>query len=432
MTRSAALFFRALLACAILLAAPPAFARAADRPNALDRIVTRMPAAHLLTTAPDVLVDADRQAAAARFVGWSGPGWLLGVLFEAGALLWFWRSGGAARWRDRLRGRLKREALVRPIFGASLAAIAKCAALPAYFYEYRVTRVMELSTQRAPSWVFDWFVQMLAAMLVMAIVCTVVLWLVDRTRLWYVYTAASVVAVYLLIAWMNPAVFAPVMTRFSTIAFDTSLETRVAALTQRAGFSNIPIYVEARAARSTADIAYADGIGATRRAIVSDTMLAAATPGEVVFALAHDFGMFAVNAIERRALMDALLVIVGAALAVFVADRVGFRRDDDALSRLAMVGALLAIFYLVVEPGDAWYSRKLDAEANAYALRMSGDRAAAVRLAVRTADQSLESVCPGWFERVFLLHTQSIAQRIADAGGVRAACVSSGADAAKN
>ena len=88
------------------------------------------------------------------------------------------------------------------------------------------------------------------------------------------------------------------------------------------------------------------------------------------------------------------MLVLGSALAIFLADRIGFRRDDDPVSRLALVGALLGCVYLVTLPFYNGYERNLDIAADRYAVALTGDRISAIRGAVRGADQALQPVCP--------------------------------------
>ena len=94
------------------------------------------------------------------------------------------------------------------------------------------------------------------------------------------------------------------------------------------------------------------------------------------------------------ALIEGGIIIVFAALAVVIADRIGFRRDDDPLSRLAIVGALLALVYLAAVPVRNAALRSYDFSADRYAVALTGDPSAAVRALVRASDQRMEEVCP--------------------------------------
>jgi len=124
----------------------------------------------------------------------------------------------------------------------------------------------------------------------------------------------------------------------------------------------------------------------------------------------------------RTALVEAGIIIVAMALAVTVADRIGFRRDDDPVSRLALVSALLGCAYLVAFPFYLTYVRETVARAEVGAVAPSGNRASAIRELVRRADQNLERVCPNAFATLYFADTPAIGSRISALNGTPDPC----------
>jgi Zn-dependent protease with chaperone function len=122
------------------------------------------------------------------------------------------------------------------------------------------------------------------------------------------------------------------------------------------------------------------------------------------------------------ALIEGGVIIVFSALAVVIADRIRFRRDDDPLSRLAIVGALLALVYVAAVPVRNAALRSYDFGADRYAVALTGDPAAAVRALVREGDQRMEEVCPEWTATLFLYTAPGIGARVAAINRVPNAC----------
>lgn len=413
---------RALLgaACAVFIlvivcaSVRPAYAALA-RPNATDKHVSAIPQATLLAEPARLLADPQRQAAAARLVRWKAPGWIVMVLAQILALAYFWRSGGAAAWRDRLRRGIRSEFVVRFLFGASLAGMARLAALVPDFYLYRVDRVMELSGELSRAWAIDWFVGLIGAMLLAGIVAAVVLWVADRTHQWYIYTLFGFVAVTLAIAWSGPALIEPASNHYA--ALTTTNRPQVVALVASASVGAVPIVVEDRSRRAQTQSARYDGLWSSRRIVLTDTVVAGSTPPELNWYVALELAHIADGDLWRRALLQALILILGAALGVFVADRIGFRRDDDPVSRLALVGAIFGGVFFLAVPAYNVGLRAMEARADLSAARMTHDPSAAIRALVRTADENLEGVSPGPFATLFFQRTPSIAERIAALNG---------------
>ena len=327
------------------------------RPDALNLRVDSISSQALVSEPATALVDPARQAAAIRRAHWTVFGWLLIAFFEGIALFYFWNSGRAAALRDALRRRLRRERDVRFLFGAALGLIARVAAFAPAFYLYRVDRALDLTFELTRYWLLFWLLHTLLAMVIAGFIVTVVLWLVERTHQWYVYTILGILAASVAWSYASPS-----------------------------GVALIP-------GSTPAELRYA-----------------------AAFALAH--------AADRGsiALIEGGVIIVFSALAVVIADRIRFRRDDDPLSRLALVGALLAVVYIAAVPVRNAAIRSYDLGADTQAIANTHDPAAAIRALVRNSDQRMVEVCPERAAMFFLYTDAGAGQRIAAINHVRNAC----------
>ncbi len=364
------------------------------RPNALDRVVSAIPAQALLTQSPYALIDPARAVAAQHFEQFTIPVWLLTIALQIGVLAWFWSSGRSARLRDRLRAVIRSEFWMRFCFGALLALIDRAAAFIPQFLQYRMAWIMGLNDVLTHYWFAGWIVTTAIAMVTAGLLAAIVLGLVDRTHQWYAYTIAGIIGLTLLFTYVQPFAIAPIFSSYRPLPAQGALQADVAMLRQRAGNMPVPVVEELIARRTHAGSSYVIGWGGSQRAVVSDTLVAGETEPELRFIIARSFGWVAANSALHLALILGGMVVLGAALAIFLADRIGFRRDDDPVSRLALVGALLGCVYLVALPFYNGYERNLDTAADQYAISLTGDRVSAIRGAVRGADQALQPICP--------------------------------------
>ncbi|MDQ6929344.1 MAG: M48 family metalloprotease [Candidatus Eremiobacteraeota bacterium] len=385
--------------------------------SAIDRRVSAIPAATLLSQSPAQLVDPNRQAAAQYYARYTRPAWFVWIGLQILALLYLWGSGRAARVRDWLRRTLPNIHLVRFVFGAFLALVLQAAALPAHFYDYRILRIMEVSTQPPASFWSDVLLNLVLQMLLFGAAVGLILWMVDRTRLWWLYVMLLVFAGTFFISSIYPVAIQPLFNHFTVVSTDKPLGKRLHDLARKAGEGDVPIYVSDLSRRTKTGDAYVDGLGPSKRIVVGDTFMNSATPDEVVFLVAHEIGHDVHHDVLRGTLFAAVIFIFGAALAVLISDRIGFRRDDDPLSRLALVGALLVCMYLLFLPAINGYSRGIESEADAYALSLDPDRVAGTRSYVRLADEGLSLVCPGRLARLFWYSHPPIGTRISRANG---------------
>jgi len=401
----------ALAGCAVAVAA-------IERPNALDRRVDAISQSTLLAEPATMLADASRQQAAIRRAHWTLPGFVIVQILEALALFYLWSSGGAATLRDLLRRRFSSETGVRFLFGASLALVARLAAFIPSFYLYRVDRTLGLSVELTRSWAFSWLGHTLLGMFLAGLAAAIVLWLAERTHQWYVYTIAAILA--LSVGWSYAGQYLQTATQ-TVRPVAGALSAQLGLVLERAHLSNVPVMVEV-VHNSPSGGAVVLGLGHAHRIFLTDTLVAGATAPEIAYEVAYELGHIAHHDLISIALIEGGVIIIFAALAVVIADRIKFRRDDDPLSRLAIVGALLALIYLAAVPVRNAALRSYDFGADAYAVALTGDPAAAVRALVRSSDQRMEEVCPERGATLFLYTDPGTGARIAAINHVPSSC----------
>ncbi|HEY9179532.1 MAG TPA: M48 family metalloprotease [Candidatus Baltobacteraceae bacterium] len=380
------------------------------RPNALDHEVSALSVSALLHRSAGALVDPARAAAAAHLQQFRTPIWIVMIALQIGVLAWFWNAGLSAALRDRLRSVIRSEFGVRFCFGALLAGLDRLASLAPQAMEYRYMYILDLNNILLRSWLVEWIAATLLAMAIAGTIAAVVLWLADRTHQWYLYTIGAVMGFTLLISYANPYVIAPAYAPF------TPMKSRLVS---------VPLLEEHIARRTHIGAAYVMGWGGSQRAVISDTLLAGATPAEIRFVLARASAWIDANDGLHIALVEGAFFVLGAALAVFISDRIGFRRDDDPVSRLALLGAVMGGVYLVALPFYNGYVRNVERVTDAQAVASAGDAAPAIRLQVREADQALRPLCPNPFAYWYFDANVPPGTRISDLQGVPDYCATS-------
>jgi Zn-dependent protease with chaperone function len=376
----------ALVAVLFALVVPAAQAQVRENQR-----VTALPAQTLLHATAPALVDPVRQRRARAiadyqdglFVGWAGGPIL--------AFLWLWRSGNAARLRDLLRRRLRSPWLHRGAFGAALGVLAMLASLPFAFAWYRITLNVGLTAQPIPAWFLAELLRAGVVALCTAVLVALVLALVDCTRLWYLAFIGILYAVTLAVVAVEPVLFSPL-----TSSARPAPAAVVAVGDRFAGVlatTPVPLSIAGSARHPSSLLSRTSGLGPFARIQIGDRALAALTPGELRFLLARQYAHLRTHDVLILTLAGTTLSIFAAALAVLVSDRIGFRRDDDALSRLALVFTFLGVAALLLYPAYNAIQRGIEWNTDRIALAAVGDPASGVRYFVRRADVDLVALC---------------------------------------
>jgi STE24 endopeptidase len=203
-----------------------------------------------------------------------------------------------------------------------------------------------------------------------------VLWIMGSSGGWWWLWAWGVwTAFNLLILVIYPTLIAPLFNKFEPLR-DESLAARVQALMQRCGFAAKGLFVMDGSRRSAHGNAYFTGLGAAKRVVFFDTLLATLSPGEVEAVLAHELGHFKRRHVLKRMVGVFGLSLAGLALLGWLASRSWFYTalgvapnlsgPNDALA-LLLFALALPVFSFFVAPLGSLLSRRHEFEADAYA-----------------------------------------------------------------
>ena len=360
----------------------------------------------LLTRAPQFLVDPSRQHTARTVTDLRQAVFFAWAAAQVYAFAWFWRSGRAARVRDALRRRFRSRLGLRAGFGAALGLLAPLAGLPFAFIYYRIGFNVGLSEERIGAWLLDYIGRAFIDASGAGLGVTLVLELVDRTRLWYLAFIAILYAVIVAVVAIAPVVFTPVFTHITPSPIAAAAPVDV---------TNASRHTQMLTARTA-------GIGGFTRIFLGDVFVSATTPREVDYVIAFENAHVRHNDVLKLTLIATTMLIFAVAVAVLISDRIGFRRDDDAVSRLALVAAFLGGVILVVYPFYNAYVRGIDYRADEDARQTVSDTAPAIRLLVRRADRDLVPLCYRRSSSWYFADQPALGSRIAALRGSRDPC----------
>ena len=388
----------------------------------LDARVDALTTRELLTRDAAGLVDPSRQRRARAIVDLrhaASTGW---AIVQVIAFWWLWRSGTAARIRDILRRRTRSRTTQRAVFGAVLGTLGPVVALPFAFASYRVGFNAGVTDEGLSQWFVLYLVRIALDAALGAIIVAAVLALVEKVRIWYL-----VVMAFFYVGALAGVALAPLSPlRTPEKATPNAVATMAAAVARSVGVPGTPVVVLASSRHSNAMTAQAVGIASTARAEIGDVLLVHMTPPELRVVLAHAFAHVRFGDAMRQTLFGVTLFVLSAAIAVLLSDRVGFRRDDDALSRLALVATFLGIVLIVAYPLYTAYARNLTTRADHVALAATGDRESTVRAMVRYADDDLVPLCDRRSIRWYFDDRPPLGGRIAETAGTADPCPGGG------
>ena len=248
-----------------------------------------------------------------------------------------------------------------------------------------------------------------------------VLWLMDRAgALWWLWAWGAWVAFSLLMMVVVPTWIAPLFNTFKPLD-DEALAARVRALLARCGFQAGGLFVMDGSRRSAHGNAYFTGLGAAKRVVFFDTLLAKLEPAEVEAVLAHELGHFRLRHVHKR-LGAAFAVGLGAfALLGWLSAQTAFYEGlgvapnlgapNDALALILFVLALPP-FAFFAAPLGAMLSRRHEFEADAFACAHAQGAALSSALVKLHQDNASTLTPDHWYARFHYSHPPA-AERLA-------------------
>jgi STE24 endopeptidase len=347
---------------------------------------------------------------------------IVGFLLTAAVLLAWLASGAAAALASALAARISWQPAV---VGLMLAVVGASTALPGFPLDvlrgYVLPRRAGLLSQSFGAWLAD---RAKAAALggalalgVFELIYALLAWSPDR---WWIWSALGLAATSVLLTAIVPVWIVPLFYRLTPLE-DPALRARLLGLASRVGVPAAEVSVADFSKKGRTANAAVVGLGRTRRILVSDTLLASFPPDEVEVVLAHELAHHARGHLPQGLGFQAVLFVVtfGAAHLAIRAGVVWLGltglADPAGLPWLALV---LAGLGLATTPPAAAWSRRLEREADAAALEVTGAPRPFIAAMERLGQLNLAERRPGRVKEWLFATHPSLEERIARAQAV--------------
>ncbi len=205
-------------------------------------------------------------------------------------------------------------------------------------------------------------------------------------------------AFVLVLSYVGPAWIMPLFNKFTPLE-EGELKAAVTALALRCGFPFQEVSIIDGSKRSTRSNAFFAGFGKQKKIAIYDTLVAQQTVPELVAVLAHEIGHFKCRHIVQRLVLS--LLQLGALF--FLLGKVLNTTDLFAAFGVAQPSVWLGLvfFMLLFQPVQfvlgvalAWWSRKHEYEADAYAAKIVGGPQDLISALRKLARSNLTNLTP--------------------------------------
>ncbi|KYH33164.1 M48 family metallopeptidase [Neomoorella mulderi] len=342
---------------------------------------------------------------------------ILAFLAQIAFLVWLVASTRAAAWSDGalcLTGGRYYPALV--IYFVLIWLSLKAVALPFNFYSsFIVQHQWGFSTQTLTSWWLDYLKGGVLDLILSGAGVLLLFWATGRwPHTWWAAAGLFLSGWLFISAFLWPLLVAPLFNRFQPIP-EGPTKTMVTQLAGRAGLKVKEVLVMDASSRTTKANAYFTGLGATKRIVLYDTLLADYPPDEVEAVIAHEMAHWQRGHILRGLLWGivANFLLLGLLYAVLkLTFTYEIARPGPYPPHLLV--AMLLFIQLVSflgQPVQNAISRCYETEADRVALELTGNPGAMIRLQVDLARKNLGDVAlPAFIEWLSSSHPSPLAR----------------------
>jgi STE24 endopeptidase len=284
------------------------------------------------------------------------------------------------------------------VYVGLLTLINEMVGMPLAFYSgFVLERRYGLSTESAGAWMRDQMKSLAVGVLLSAGAAAIVYGLIAWSPEWWWVTAGLTFAAAIVgLTQLMPVLVLPLFYRVKPLE-NEPLRARLLALADRAGARVLGAYEWGLGDKTKKANAALAGIGATRRILVSDTMLAEYSDEEIEVVLAHELGHHVHGDIWKGIAFESGLIVggfsVGARVLRTFSPSIGLRGAVDVAGLPLLLLAAGAVSMVMLPVAHAM-SRAFERRADRFALDLTRNPAALISALRRLGAQNLAEEHP--------------------------------------
>lgn len=235
---------------------------------------------------------------------------------------------------------------------------------------------------------------------------------------WWLWTSVVAIPLILVMLLIAPVFISPMFNDFGPMK-DTQLEAQILALAERAGIEGSRVFEVEKSVDTNTVNAYVAGLGATKRIVLWDTIIARLEPRELLFVMGHEMGHYVLGHVVNMMLIMVLVVPLTLFVAHKVAhwaiakwsERFGFRDLHDPAA-IPLIVVIVGMLSFVLTPAMTGWSRHQEHESDRFGLEISHDNHACASAFAKLQEQNLGNPRPGLLFKLWRASHPPLGERI--------------------
>ena len=283
-----------------------------------------------------------------------------------------------------------------------------------FISSYVVEHKFSLSKQTLGAWALDEIKSDILSFSI-SILCILVFYFILRVfpGTWWLISALAWFFISVVLARLTTVIIIPLFYKYSSID-DKGLKNKILSLAKKTKLNLVDVCQIDFSKKTTKANAMLAGLGKTRKVILSDTLIDNFTHEEIETVVAHELGHYKYKHIFQLLIFSG--VITGASFFAFsfILKNMVIYLNATGVSDIYMFPIFvlfLTIFGLLFSPIQNLFSRKLEKEADLFAIDETTPDAL-ISVMDKLGDMNLANRSPSFLEKMFLYDHPPITERI--------------------
>ena len=284
-----------------------------------------------------------------------------------------------------------------------------------YFGGFRLEHKFGLSRQGLPSWLKDYLKKILIGGLIYLVVIEVLyLLLRNFPDTWWIWAAVFYLFLSLFIAKVFPVFIIPLFYKLEKLK-DENLKSCLFNLAKKARIKILDIYRLGLGAKTKKANAALTGIGASKRILLSDTLLSNYSSEEIEATLAHELAHYKYRHFWKLILVNLVTTVLAFLLTYIIFNLFIINILKVAIHNISafpMLFFLYTSFTILITPLHNIISRYFESQADAEAIKLTEKPEAFISLIEKLTRQNLSDPTPSKIVEIFFYDHPPAAKRI--------------------
>lgn len=295
------------------------------------------------------------------------------------------------------------------------AALYYAAGFPLHYYsDFVLERRFQLTNQRFQEWIKDDLKKgALSFFISAAFIYLFYFFLKTFPVTWWIWMASFWFAVTILLAKITPVVIIPLF--FKYLPVDENLKSKIMDLSEKCGISILDVYKIDLSRKTNKLNAALTGFGGTKRVLLGDNLVNEFEEREVIGVLAHEFGHYKLAHIWKLLGFGLFSIFFTFFVLNLAASGIAGSLQAEGIYDLRIFPSLMLIIFaagFLILPLQNGFSRKLEKDADVFALKVTGDRDAFISLMEKLANKNLADPNPSRIIRFIFYDHPPVRERI--------------------